>query len=154
MGDFRSRLRKGYKLVNDMTILGEHYDERYGFDCDNYDPYDPFENDDIITYCDVNYCNECPRMGDDCDRKENNMKTEWIDTRTSKPTADGEYMVQKASGYVESMFYTVKGGWNTSYIDGVLRDEHRIEDISVARWLSVPTPPEVPQAWRDEWLNS
>lgn len=144
MGDFRSRLREGYKLVNDMTIP-KRYKTIYGFYGDS---------DDIVTYCDVNYCNECPRMGDDCDGKENNMKTEWIDTRTSKPTADGEYMVQKASGYVEPMFYTVKGGWNTSYIDGVLRDEHRIEDISVARWLSVPTPPEVPQAWRDEWLNS
>ena len=22
--------------------LGEKYDERYGFDCNNYDPYDPF----------------------------------------------------------------------------------------------------------------
>lgn len=26
-----------------MMILGEHYDEYMGFDCDNYDPYDPFE---------------------------------------------------------------------------------------------------------------
>lgn len=23
-------------------ILGEHYDEYWGFDCDNYDYYDPF----------------------------------------------------------------------------------------------------------------
>lgn len=51
-----------------MRILGEHYDEYYGFDCDNYDPYDPFENDDIVTYCDViSDCRECPKYGDDCD---------------------------------------------------------------------------------------
>ena len=50
-----------------MTILGENYDERYGFDCDNYDPYDPFNNDDIVTYCDIYTCEECPRYGDDCD---------------------------------------------------------------------------------------
>ena len=23
--------------------LGEKYDDYWGFDCDNYDPYDPFE---------------------------------------------------------------------------------------------------------------
>ena len=51
-----------------MTILGERYDERYGFDCDNYDPYDPFDN---TTYCDIYECYDCPRMGDDCDGKEN-----------------------------------------------------------------------------------
>ena len=27
----------------DRMILGEKYDDYYGFDCDNYDPYDPFE---------------------------------------------------------------------------------------------------------------
>ena len=26
----------------DKMILGEKYDEYMGFDCDNYDPYDPF----------------------------------------------------------------------------------------------------------------
>lgn len=31
-----------------MMILGERYDERYGFDCDNYDPYDPFAEDDAF----------------------------------------------------------------------------------------------------------
>ena len=25
-------------------ILGEHFDEYFGFDCDNYDAYDPFGN--------------------------------------------------------------------------------------------------------------
>ena len=24
-------------------------------------------NDDIITYCDIYECNDCPRYGDDCD---------------------------------------------------------------------------------------
>lgn len=28
-----------------MMILGEHYDEYLGFDCDNYDAYDPFEGE-------------------------------------------------------------------------------------------------------------
>jgi hypothetical protein len=25
------------------------------------------EYDDVITYCDINECKDCPRMGDDCD---------------------------------------------------------------------------------------
>lgn len=25
------------------------------------------EYDDIITYCDICKCEDCPRMGDDCD---------------------------------------------------------------------------------------
>lgn len=29
----------------DKMILGEKYDEYMGFDCDNYDPYDPFEGE-------------------------------------------------------------------------------------------------------------
>lgn len=28
-----------------MMILGEKYDERYGFECDDYDPYDPFDGE-------------------------------------------------------------------------------------------------------------
>lgn len=52
-----------------MTILGEKFDEYYGFDCDNYDPYDPFNNDDIVTYCDIYDCSDCPRCGNDCDGK-------------------------------------------------------------------------------------
>lgn len=28
-----------------MMILGEKYDEYYGFECDNYDAYDPFEGE-------------------------------------------------------------------------------------------------------------
>ena len=27
-------------------------------------------NDDIITYCDIYECNDCPRYGDDCDGKD------------------------------------------------------------------------------------
>lgn len=29
--------------------------------------YDPFEYDDIRTYCDIYDCKDCPRCGDDCD---------------------------------------------------------------------------------------
>lgn len=25
---------------------------------------------DIVTYCDINECSDCPRYGDDCDGKE------------------------------------------------------------------------------------
>lgn len=34
--------------------------------CDNYDLYDPY---DIVTYCDIYDCKDCPRYGDDCDGK-------------------------------------------------------------------------------------
>lgn len=27
------------------------------------------DEDDIITYCDINVCSDCPRYGDDCDGK-------------------------------------------------------------------------------------
>lgn len=30
--------------------------------------YDPLERDDIITYCEIyEKCDDCPRLGDDCD---------------------------------------------------------------------------------------
>lgn len=32
-----------------MMILGEVYDEVWGFDCDNYDTFDPFENAEADT---------------------------------------------------------------------------------------------------------
>lgn len=51
-----------------MERLGERYDEYYGFDCDNYDAYDPFyEPGDVVRYCDLCDCEECPKYGYDCD---------------------------------------------------------------------------------------
>ena len=32
--------------------------------------HDPMEHDDIVTYCDIYTCDECPRYGDDCDGRE------------------------------------------------------------------------------------
>lgn len=30
--------------------------------------WDPFEYDDVMTLCDImEHCDDCPRMGDDCD---------------------------------------------------------------------------------------
>ena len=142
-----------------MMILGEKYDERYGFDCDNYDPYDPFDNDDIVTYCDViDNCEECPRYGDNCDGnfdEEDEMNNGWIDTRTSEPTKDGTYFVQMAGGYLAGLSYTTEGGWNTSYDTyGELQTEAAMSSVSVVRWFDAPQPPEIPKAWREEWLHS
>ena len=76
----------------------------------------------------------------------------WTDTKDCVPLTDGNYLVQTVYGDVASMLYTTAGGWNT-HIDqnGVLCDESAIEDGYVARWYDVPTPPEVPQAWYEEY---
>ena len=61
-----------------MMMLGEHYDEYYGLD--EYDPYNPFECDDIVTYCDIHdECSECPRCGDTCDGREDDDAEVHID---------------------------------------------------------------------------
>lgn len=51
-----------YKPVeNRMAVEGQRiYEERY----------DPFEYDDIRTICDVCDCDDCPRMGDDYDGRD------------------------------------------------------------------------------------
>ena len=49
-----------YPFENRMAVEGQRlYEERYG----------PLEDDDddVITYCDIYHCSECPRYGDDCD---------------------------------------------------------------------------------------
>ena len=60
-------LREGEKRseggggMSTFMRLGEKYDERYGFDCNNYDPYDPFgdydsgsnENEDYFIDDDI-----------------------------------------------------------------------------------------------------
>lgn len=38
------------------------------------------EYDDVTTYCDIYSCDECPRMGDDCDGE----PEEGEDDETSK----------------------------------------------------------------------
>ena len=32
---------------------------------------------DIITYCDIYECNDCPRYGDDCDGEFEEEEDEW-----------------------------------------------------------------------------
>ena len=38
--------------------------------------YDPLEYDDIRTICDVCDCDDCPRMGDDCDGRDDGGEEE------------------------------------------------------------------------------
>lgn len=43
----------------DKMILGERYDDYMGFDCDNYDPYDPFATEsqaDLFAEIAENFC--------------------------------------------------------------------------------------------------
>ena len=49
-----------YPFENRMAVEGQNiYEERY----------DPMECDDIRTLCEICDCDDCPRMGDDCDGK-------------------------------------------------------------------------------------
>ena len=41
--------------------------------------FDPLEYDDIRTLCDINTCDDCPRMGDDCDGKEDDDDPEEME---------------------------------------------------------------------------
>ena len=53
------------EFENRMAVEGQRYQEElYGTPDDEF-----FEDeyDDIVKYCDVCKCSECPRMGDDCD---------------------------------------------------------------------------------------
>ena len=55
------------EFENRMAVEGQRYQEElYGT------PDEEFfadEYDDVVTYCDINKCSDCPRMGDDCDGK-------------------------------------------------------------------------------------
>lgn len=78
----------------------------------------------------------------------------WIDTRECVPLSDGEYMIQSVFGEVTIMNYTFKGGWNTHYDkQGVLHNNRAIRNEYVARWLKVPTPPEVPKKWATDYMR-
>ena len=78
----------------------------------------------------------------------------WIDTRDREPLTDGYYLCQTVLGDVEGMYYTTEAGWNTHRDSrGALFDDHVISAKYVARWYDVPKPPEVPEAWADEWLG-
>lgn len=78
----------------------------------------------------------------------------WLDTRECIPLADGEYVVQTVFGSVQALQYTHKAGWNTYYdCKGVLQDDKPIEFDYIARWYKVEEPPEVPQKWKDDYLN-
>ena len=44
-----------------------HHDDWYWTE-----PEEDEDDDDIVTYCDIYYCRECPKYGDDCDGKEEN----------------------------------------------------------------------------------
>lgn len=67
----------------------------------------------------------------------------WIDVKDRKPQYDKEYMVQRIFGYVTPMSYTVKGGWNTRYVNGQLYTDQVIEDELVVRWYDMPEPPAI-----------
>ncbi len=45
----------------------------------NNDPHDPLYSDDIVTYCDIYECGECPRCGDDCDGEFDEEDNEDVD---------------------------------------------------------------------------
>ena len=67
----------------------------------------------------------------------------WQDNSKIVPKADGYYMVQTVYGDVSTMIYTVKGGWNTSYVNGELDTSYATSDGYIARWLDAPLPPMV-----------
>lgn len=53
------------EFENRMAVEGQRYQEElYGTPDEDF-----FEDecDDIVKYCDIYKCSECPRMGDDCD---------------------------------------------------------------------------------------
>ena len=53
------------EFENRMAVEGQSYQEElYGTPDEEF-----FEDeyDDVVTYCDINKCSDCPRMGDDCD---------------------------------------------------------------------------------------
>ena len=41
--------------------------------------YDPLEWDDIRSLCDICECEDCPRMGDDCDGKDEDEDDELVE---------------------------------------------------------------------------
>lgn len=76
----------------------------------------------------------------------------WVDTRDCVPLNDGTYAVQTVYGDVVPMGYTYKGGWNTSHnIDGSLHTAHKLDNFYVVRWCIITAPPEIPQAWKNEY---
>ena len=53
------------EFENRMAVEGQRYQEElYSLPDEEF-----FEDeyDDIVTYCDIYKCSDCPRMGDDCD---------------------------------------------------------------------------------------
>lgn len=55
-------------IENRMAVEGQRYQEElYGTPDEEFfaDEMDPIE--DIVRYCNIYKCSECPRMGDDCD---------------------------------------------------------------------------------------
>lgn len=79
----------------------------------------------------------------------------WVITREKMPEKDGFYLVQMVYGEVNGLTYTKEGGWNTLYDhDGILHAGNMIEKIRVARWLDAPEPPEVPDIWFHEFVES
>ena len=56
------------EFENRMAVEGQRYQEElYSLSDEEFfaDEMDPIE--DIVRYCDVYKCSECPKMGDDCD---------------------------------------------------------------------------------------
>ena len=78
----------------------------------------------------------------------------WVDTRNCVPLADGYYLVQTVYGGITGLNYTHEGGWNTSYRNGELHADSRIEDTYIARWYDAEAPKPVPEEWADEHLEN
>lgn len=76
----------------------------------------------------------------------------WID-RKIRPQYDKVYMVQTIFGYVTPMHYTVKGGWNTYYVNDQLYNENVIEDEVIVRWYDMEEPPAITTEQVDEFYE-
>lgn len=50
---------------NRMAVEGQRFQEEL-YSLPDEEFFDD-EDDDIVTFCDIYKCSECPRMGDDCD---------------------------------------------------------------------------------------
>lgn len=77
----------------------------------------------------------------------------WINAWERMPDKDGTYMTQGIYG-VDPQFYTTDGGWNTTRDkDGSVKDDHKIAETHILRWLEADDPPAVPQWARDAWIH-
>lgn len=74
----------------------------------------------------------------------------WIDCKERQPDKDGTYTVQMTYNRIQSMSYTVEGGWNTFRNRHNAVDGTNLDDM-VYRWVDAGDPPMVTKREADEW---